>query len=142
MGALKVGAVNTISELATKTNTSNTFFKTIENNDVYLTISANKRVVGTSAAHQFKFQIFDNQGTTFTDAWIDVRTIDFNITTKKAKLTVKDSLFIDTTEVLTTLNAKADTTSVSSHANLHSSSLSTFTGVLKPLQLQRIIIYI
>ena len=32
--------------------------------------------------------------------------IEFNITTKKAKLTIKDSLFIDSTDVLTTLNNK------------------------------------
>ena len=58
------------------------------------------------ADNKFKFQILDNQGSTFTDAWINVGTIDFNITTNKAKFTIKDSLFIDTTDVLTTLNGK------------------------------------
>ena len=103
---LIVNSINIIDELATKISTSNTFVKTILNNDVYLTLSANKRIVATSTANQFKFQILDNQGTTFTDAWIDVATMDFNISTKKAKLTVKDSLFVDSTDVLTTLNNK------------------------------------
>ncbi len=107
------------------------FSKTIVNNDVYLTISPNKRIVGTSTSNQFKFQISDNQGTTFSDAWIDVGIIDFNITTRKAKLTVKDPLFIDSTDVLTTLNNKVNTTALSSYANLTSSSLQTFTGDIK-----------
>ncbi len=65
MGSLKVGAYNIIDELASKTSTTNTFVKTIINNDVILTISTNKRIVGTSTANQFKFQIFDNQGKHF-----------------------------------------------------------------------------
>ena len=36
--------------------------------------------------------------------------MDSNISTKKAKLTVKDSLFIDSTDVLTTLNNKLSIT--------------------------------
>ena len=83
---LIVNSINIIDELATKISTSNTFVKTIANNDVYLTLSANKRIVATSTANQFKFQILDNQGTTFTDAWIDVGIMDFNITTKKSKI--------------------------------------------------------
>ncbi len=83
---------------------------------MYITISANKRIVGTSTANQFKFQILDNQGTTFTDSWIDVGIIDFNITTKKSKFTINDSLFIDTTDVSTTLNNKVNTSALSSYA--------------------------
>ncbi len=41
-GALKVGTINILDELATKTSTTNTFVKTIVNNDVILTMSANK----------------------------------------------------------------------------------------------------
>ena len=71
-----------------------------------MTLSPNKRILGTSTANQFKFQILDNAGGSFTDAWIDVAIMDFNITTKKSKLTVSD-LFINTTDILTTLNNKA-----------------------------------
>jgi hypothetical protein len=48
--------------IGTKANTSDTFLKSVSNNDVYLTISTNKRIVGTATANQFKFQILDNQG--------------------------------------------------------------------------------
>ena len=68
---------------------------------LFLSVSPNKIIVGTTTANQFKFQIKDDQGTTISDSWIDVGIIDFNITTKKAKLTVKYSLFIDSTDVLT-----------------------------------------
>ena len=95
-----------LTTITNKANTSDTFLKSVINNDVYLKIDNNKRIVGTLTDNKFKFQILDNQGTTFTDAWIDVGTIEFNTLTKKAKFTVKDSLFIDTTDVLTTLNAK------------------------------------
>ena len=95
-----------LTTITNKANTSDTFLKSVINNDVYLKIDNNKRIVGTLTDNKFKFQILDNQGTTFTDAWIDVGTIEFNTLTKKAKFTVKDSLFIDTPDVLTTLNAK------------------------------------
>ena len=120
-----------ITTTSNKANTSETFLKSVINNDVYLTVSPNKRIVGTTTANQFKFQILDNQGTTFTDAWIDVGILDFNITTKKAKLTVKDSLFVDTTDIIATLNNKVNTTALSSYANLSSSSLQTFVGDIK-----------
>ena len=114
----------TTSSLSSYALTANTFSKSTVSNDVYLTLDNNKRIVGTSTANQFKFQILDNQGASFTDAWIDVGIIDFNITTKKAKFTIKDSLFIDSTDVLTTLNAKANTSSLSSYAT--TSSLSSY----------------
>ena len=120
-----------ITAISNKANTSETFLKSVINNDVYLTVSPNKRIVGTTTANQFKFQILDNQGTTFTDAWIDVGILDFNITTKKAKLTVKDSLFVDTTDIIGTLNNKVNATSLSSYANLTSTTLQTFLGEIK-----------
>ena len=76
---------NLINLISTKSNTSDTFLKSVINNDIYLTLSPNKRLVGTTTANQFKFQILDNQGTTFTDAWIDVGTIELNTPTKKEK---------------------------------------------------------
>jgi hypothetical protein len=120
-----------LTELANKVSLTNTFEKTILKNDVYLTLSANKRIIATATANQFKFQILDNQGTTFTDDWIDVAIMDFNITTKKAKLTVKDSLFVDTTDIITTLNNKVNTTALSSYANFTTTSLQTFLGEIK-----------
>jgi hypothetical protein len=78
-----------INLISNKANTSDTFFKSVSNNDAYLTTSPNKRIVGASTANQFKFQIFDNQGTTFSDAWIEVGTIDFNITTRKQNSQLK-----------------------------------------------------
>ncbi len=57
MNSLKVGSTNILTELATKVSLTNTFEKTILNNDVYLTLSTNKRIVATSTANQFKFQI-------------------------------------------------------------------------------------
>ena len=71
-----------VNSLSTKANTTDTFLKTTVSTDVYLTLDSNKRIVGTSTANQFKFQILDNQGASFTDSWIDVGIIDFNITTK------------------------------------------------------------
>ena len=130
-GTLKVGSTNILTELATKTSLTNTFEKTILNNDVYLTLSDNKRIVSTATGNQIKFQINDNQGTTFTDAWIDVGIMDFNITTKKAKLTVKDSLFVDAIDIITTLNNKVNTTALSSYANLTTTTLQTFLGEIK-----------
>ena len=59
-------------------------------------------------------------------------TVYFNISTKISKFTVKDSLFIGTTDVLTTLNSKASTTEL----NLKANALNpTFTGTLNANQL-------
>ena len=76
-------------------------------------------IIATSTANQFKFQILDNKGTSFNDSWQDVCTITFDITTKKAKLNIKDSLFIDTTDILTPLYANANTSALSSYAYHH-----------------------
>ena len=44
-----------VNSLSTKANTTDTFLKTVVSNDVYLALDANKRIVGTSTANQFKF---------------------------------------------------------------------------------------
>ena len=59
---------NLINLISNKSNSSDTFLKSVINtNDISLTLSPNKRILGTSTANQFKFQILDNQGASFTD---------------------------------------------------------------------------
>ena len=132
MGVLKLGSIaNVAIELANKVSLSNTIEKTILNNDIYLTISNNKRIIATTTGNQYKFQIKDDNGSTFTDAWIDVCIMDFNATTKKAKLTVKDSLFVDTLDIITTLNNKVNNTDLSAYAKFTTTAIQTFLGEIK-----------
>ena len=47
-GSLVNGTTNILTTLTNKANTTETFLKPIINNDVYLTLSANKRITVTS----------------------------------------------------------------------------------------------
>jgi hypothetical protein len=78
-----------INSIATKANTSDTFTKSVINNDVYLTIDINKRIVGTLSDNKFKVQICDDQGTFASDDRKDVATIEFNTLTKKQNALLK-----------------------------------------------------
>jgi hypothetical protein len=104
-----------INAIATKANTSDTCTKTIVNNDCILTLDNNKRIIAT-LDNKIKFQAFDNDGTIVSDSWVVLASIEWNTDTNKMTFRVVDDLVVCTTNVITTLNGKANTSDISSLA--------------------------
>ncbi len=104
-----------ITSIATKANIADTFLKTIVNHDYLLTLDNNKRIVAT-LDNKVKFQAFDNDGTIVSDSWVDLASIEWNTNTNQMTFRVVDDLVVGTTNVMTSLNGKANTSDLSSLA--------------------------
>ena len=114
-----------ITLISQKANSSETFLKSIVNNDVYLPL-LNKRFISTGTINnKLLLQIQDNVGNIINDAWYDGLSLELDINTKKIKCTISDSLIVDNINILTELSNKINSSALASYALKESP---TFTG--------------
>ncbi len=105
-----------ISLISNKANSSDTFTKTILNNDVYLPILSKRFVSSGTTNNRLILQIQDSVGGTIGDHFYDAITVEMDIITKNNKCIISDKLIVNAVDVLTELATKVNSSSLSSYA--------------------------